>query len=117
MCDDTYALLGDAALAHLVGGVDEFIERRRAARGEGEQSGPKKSPSTAAQRRLLEKDLARIERTLARLDTDEATIHGQMAETSTDHELLDELGRRLQQMSSKRDALEAEWILAAEALS
>ena len=40
-----------------------------------------------------------------------------MAETSTDHELLDELGRRLQQMSSKRDALEAEWILAAEALS
>ena len=117
VCDDTYALLGDAALAHLVGGVDEFIEKRRAARGESEQSGPKKSPSTAAQRRLLEKDLTRIERSLARLDTDEATIHGQMAETSTDHELLDELGRRLQQMSSKRDALEAEWILAAEALS
>ena len=117
VCDDTYALLGDSALAHLVGGVDEFIERRRAARGQGDAGAAKKGQSNAAGRRLLEKDLARIERSLARLDTDEATIHGQMAETSTNHELLEELNRKLVQMSSKRDALEAEWIIAAEALN
>jgi ATP-binding cassette subfamily F protein uup len=117
VCDDTYALLGDGGLAHLVGGVDEFIQRRRAARGQAESSQPKKGQSNAAERRLLEKDLARIERSLARLDTDEATIHGQMAEMSTSHDLLEELNRKLQQMSAKRDGLEAEWILAAEALN
>ena len=97
--------------------MDEFIERRRAARGQGDAGAAKKGQSNAAERRLLEKDLARIERSLARLDTDEATIHGQMAETSTNHELLEELNRKLVQMSSKRDALEAEWIIAAEALN
>ena len=32
-------------------------------------------------------------------------------------EELEELNRKLVQMSSKRDALEAEWIIAAEALN
>ena len=117
VCDDSYALLGDRALTHLTGGVDEFIQRRRAARGLLDDVAPKRGQSNAAERRMLEKDLARIERSLARLDTDEATIHGRMAETATDHELLEELTRSLQQMSAKRDALEAEWLIAAEALS
>ena len=116
VCDDSFALLGDQALAHLTGGVEEFITRRRAARSVREPEAARPAVSNAAERRQLEKELARIERSLAKLDIDEATIHGRMAETSTDHTLLADLNRELQQMSAKRDALEAEWLIAAEAL-
>ena len=118
VCDDTYALLGDASVTHLTGGVDEFIARRRATRALPASSGhAAKSATSAAERRVIEKDIARIERSLGRLDELEATIHGRMAESTTEHVLLADLNRQLQDISKKRDGLEAEWLIAAESLS
>ncbi|MDD2859147.1 MAG: ABC-F family ATP-binding cassette domain-containing protein [Candidatus Nanopelagicales bacterium] len=121
VCDDTFALLGDSAVTHLTGGVDEFIERRRARRQQPAVSIAPVAPSagalSAAERRVIEKDIARIERSLGRLDELEATIHGRMAEEASDHALLHDLNVQLQDIARKRDGLEAEWLIAAESLS
>ena len=71
---------------------------------------------TAAERRTLEKEAARIERSLAKLDEQEAALHGQMAECATDHARLGELGVELRQLQERRDSLEAEWMAVAERL-
>jgi ATP-binding cassette subfamily F protein uup len=121
VCDDTYALLGDSAVTHLTGGVEEFIERRRARRQpQVVASAPAAANAgalSAAERRVIEKDIARIERSLGRLDELEATIHGRMAEEAADHALLHELNVQLQDIARKRDGLEAEWLVAADSLS
>jgi len=128
VCDDTYALFGDQAITHLTGGVDEFITRRRSMRGHtvmSSRSGFSSEPAvavesagmSAAERRIIEKDIARIERTLRKVDEEEATIHGKMAESANDHALLAEMTATLKELSVKRDDLESAWMIAAESLN
>jgi ATP-binding cassette subfamily F protein uup len=128
VCDDNYALFGDGTVTHLTGGIDEFIERRRSMRGHTVASSRTSTTATsstktqapglsAGERRIIEKDLARIERTLSKLEEEEATIHGKMAEAASDHERLAEMNRRLQEIGQKRDSLDAEWLVVAESLT
>jgi ATP-binding cassette subfamily F protein uup len=128
VCDDTYALFGDKAITHLTGGVDEFITRRRSMRGHtvmSSRSGVSNEPAvavasegmSAAERRIIEKDISRIERTLRKVDEEEATIHGKMAESANDHALLAEMTATLKELSVKRDDLESAWMVAAESLN
>jgi ATP-binding cassette subfamily F protein uup len=131
VCDRQVALLGDGTLRDLPGGVEEYLERRAAARAEagdrpaaegppgatappeatGERSG---SGPTPAEVRQARKDLARIERRLARLAADVDRLHAAMVARASDHEALQRLDVELRAAEAERAGLEEEWLAAAE---
>ena len=69
---------------------------------------------TSAQVREARKEVARIDRALARLATREETVHRQMAERATDHQAVLELNRELREIVDERETLELAWLEAAE---
>lgn len=141
--DQQYALLGDGHLRHLPGGVDQYLELRRhsldgkatkvqAARvqagsaksatetpaqtGSSTQSG--KPKLTGAALREAEKNLARIERALEKLASDETTLHEQMAaHDQGDYVGLAKLAEKQADLNAKRDQLEFEWLETSEHLA
>ena len=132
VCDRYVALFGDQRLVDLPGGIDEYLHglaRARASVRPG-ATGPTRvvgEPNallpavsgvapTPAQRRALEKEAARIERAIARMDEQEAAIHGLMAASATDHARLGELGAELREVRARKDALEQEWLDVADGL-
>jgi ATPase subunit of ABC transporter with duplicated ATPase domains len=127
VCDRQVALLGDGTLRDLPGGVAEYLERRAAARAAagGIRAGAMPSaaapaqPSTGARTqadvRQARKDLARIERRLARVAEREAELHTAMAANAADHTVLLALGAELRSVEAEQADLEEAWLLAAEA--
>jgi ATP-binding cassette subfamily F protein uup len=123
-CDSVWALMGDGAVRMLPRGVDEYLERRRAAHAVPAQ--PAGSPaggpgtSTSARRgsaevREARKTMARLEKQLARLHTEEEELHARLVEHASDFEKLAELDARLRVVTAEREVLEEEWLEAAEA--
>lgn len=114
--DVTYALLGDGSCVLLPGGVDEYLARRRA-----DEAGAAAAPapaqarpkSDAAADRARKKELARLESQLEKVETEIARLHDQMAEAGNDYPRLAELGARLEDAESRRDAIEEAWLEAA----
>jgi len=119
VCDDFYALLGDGRFTHLTGGVEEYLERvrsRPALVSPSSQAAPK---VTAKQQRLdqraITKEMAKLERAIAKLDEAERSLHDQMAEAATDHSRLSDLNRQLQDTQLRKSEFEDEWMrLAAD---
>jgi ATP-binding cassette subfamily F protein uup len=110
VCDSTVALL-DGALAALPGGVEEYLERRRAApppaaSGEKRQA---KGDSRAAR-----KELVRLERQIAQLEKREASLHEELAAAATDYEKVIELDAQLRRVVAERSAAEEAWLELAE---
>jgi ATP-binding cassette subfamily F protein uup len=128
VCDRFVAVLGDGNLRDLPGGVDAYLELRRAGAGSSASSGSARTdsagaaattsapaPATAsAQSRESRKEMARIERRLDKLGTEEATLHAQLAEHAADHERVLQLDARLRELVAEREQLEAAWFDAAE---
>jgi ATP-binding cassette subfamily F protein uup len=119
VCDDFYGLMGDDRLAHLTGGVEEYLKRVRK-RPQARQSAapvvaaPKTDAKQARQdRRAIEKEMSRIERAIAKLDDAERDLHGQMASAATDHARLADLNRALQDSERRKADLEDEWMRLA----
>jgi ABC transport system ATP-binding/permease protein len=119
VCDEVWALLGDGTMRMLPRGVEEYLEHRRrthsvASSGtDGDTPGERRT-TTAAQERQARKDVARIERRLAKLTETEAGLHAEMAENATDHEALAALDERLRAVVAEKESLEEEWLVAAE---
>ncbi|HYO34318.1 MAG TPA: ABC-F family ATP-binding cassette domain-containing protein [Nocardioidaceae bacterium] len=120
VCDTTWALLGDGSLAMLPGGVDEYLRRREAAPparrdtpppAGGENAEPTSSP---AARRAARKDVARLDRQLAKVNARIAALHEQMAAHASDFSRLADLDAELSDASADRDRLELAWLEAAE---
>lgn len=131
--DQQYALLGDGSLRHLPGGVDQYLELRRHSLSatNNSKSNPQESLSfrggnressssprlSGAALRDAEKNLARIERALEKLATDEAKLHEQMAAHDPgDYAGLAELAVKQAEYNTKREKLEVEWLEASELL-
>ncbi len=122
-CDTVWALMGDGAVRMLPRGVDEYLERRRAslaaaadsartaARG-ASGSGAKRG---SAEEREARKTLSRVEKQLARVQREEDQLHGRLAEAAADFDELARLDGRLRTVVAEREALEEEWLEAAEA--
>ncbi len=123
VCDDFVALLGDEHILGLTGGIDEYLERRRSQPARGKQAAAPLAESvqqvamTSADRRSIEKEVSRIERSIAKLDEREAAIHAAMVEQSADHERLSDLNRELHALRESKSELEVAWLEAAERLS
>ncbi len=109
------ALLGDGKLAFLAGGVDEYLDRVRAAR----DAPPPTRPATAAPRssaadeRSARKELQRLERQLERLSARETELTAQLAANATDYEKLTTLGADLKTTQAEKEDLEERWLSVA----
>ncbi len=121
VCDDVFALMGDGALRHVPGGIEEYLELRAAAEAHAETEPPRGSDGPRAggvrfQRRAAQKELARVERELERAERRDAELQVAMAEAATNAPRLDELTRELAALAADRDRLEASWLELSEAL-
>ncbi len=114
VCDDFVALLGDARVRPLTGGVEEYLMRRRATPVPTPSAGAPASPqSAAAQDRETRKTMARIERQIERLESRERDLHDQLAEHSTDFEKVGVLHAELRGLEAERQQLEEQWLEVA----
>jgi ABC transport system ATP-binding/permease protein len=123
------ALLGDARLSFLGGGVEEYLARIRAAPAApaaprpSAGSGPAPSaPSpgagrlSAADERTARKELQRLERQLDRLMAREEELTAQLAANATDYEKLTVLGSDLRAVQAEKTDLEERWLAVAASL-
>ena len=117
--DQQYAVL-NGRLRHLPGGIDEYL--RLAARTPDESPPPPRTSDPApgmsgAQRRTAEKELASIDRQLARLADRIAAKHTELAEhDQADHVGITRLTRELRALEDEVGALEGNWLELSEVL-
>ncbi|BCJ32948.1 ABC transporter ATP-binding protein [Actinocatenispora thailandica] len=124
VCDTVFALLGDGAVTHLPGGIDQYLTLLPEPGGDGTTpittapAGPKpeRTGPSAAEVRAGKKELARLERLVARLETKESTLHAQLAEHATDYAKVTELDAELAAIRAERTAAEEEWLTLATTL-
>jgi ABC transport system ATP-binding/permease protein len=114
--DQQYAIL-DGRLRHLPGGVDEYL--RLAARSPGGAEPPRANPEpeamSGAQRRAAEKELASVDRQLARLADRIAAKHVELADhDQSDHVGITGLTGELRALESEVGTLESRWLELSE---
>jgi ABC transport system ATP-binding/permease protein len=119
--DHVLALLA-GRLAFLPGGVDEYLRLRaspatptRAATAHPAATEPGRAD--AARQRAGQKELARLERQIARLTDTEAELSADLAANASDYAVLVELGARLRAVQEERAALEDRWLQVAAEIS
>jgi len=125
--DHQLALLGDGTLRDLPGGVEQYLQLRSAmtanpvaAAGAAASTGAATAPSPAgtqagaADVRAARKELTRLERQLSKLAAQEEKLHAELAEKATDHQAVLALDERLRALIAEREALEEEWLVAAQ---
>ena len=122
VCDNVYALMGDGAIRHLPGGIDQYLQLRHAAERADAAAATNSAattvtpPPSGAVLRAARKELARLERALEKSASREAQLHDDMAAAATDHGRLGELDAELRALLAEREDLEAAWLEASEAL-
>lgn len=118
MCDQQIGLFGDGRLRDLPGGVEQYVEIRRAqdeaARGSSPAAPPPRATSTAADYRVARKEMARVERSLAKIADREARLHQQIIDAGSDHVRAAEIDVELRALRDEKDDLEALWLETAE---
>jgi ATP-binding cassette subfamily F protein uup len=116
--DQQYAIL-DGRLRHLPGGVDEYL--RLAAQPSATTARPTPTPVTAgmsgAELRGVQKEIASIDRRLARLAELIEAKHTELAEhEQSDHVAITRLGRELRELEDEVSESEARWLELSEQL-
>src|SRR5690606_284279 len=133
VADRQVALLGDGQVRDLPGGVEQYLELRRAAlagagaastgfaptggdatAGDGETGGAAPAGPSAAGVRAAKKEINRIERRLSKIAEAEARLHERIAANATDFAAVAELDAELRTLAAEKDELEAAWLEAAE---
>jgi len=110
VCDRIVGLLGDESLLDLPRGVDQYLELRSSMIEKSIASAPEKTISDAAQVRLIKKDIARLEKKIAKVSEDEKELLIEQENSSFDHQKLLEVGAKLEAVQSLRQKLEDEWL-------
>ncbi len=127
VADTTLALLGDGSLQPMVGGIDEYLQRRATSGGpaggqtKGQSGGVTPSApaaartgDTRAEERARAKELTKLERAIERLDKREAKLHAQLAEAAADHAKVLELDAELRGVLAEKAAAEDAWLELAD---
>ncbi|MGW3244315.1 ABC-F family ATP-binding cassette domain-containing protein [Streptomyces sp. NPDC001070] len=112
--DRTFALLGDATLRMLPRGIDEYLERRRAAVEAAAPAAAPAKPKGGGDSRAAKKELQRIERQLDKVSERESKLHAAIAENATDFEKVAELDMELRSLAAEREELEMRWLELAD---
>jgi ABC transport system ATP-binding/permease protein len=113
VCDDVTALVGGGKLASLPGGVDEYLARRAASSSASSVPAASVPATGSGDQRAARKDVARIERQLAKLSSRETALHVELAAAATDYTAIALLDAELQALLAARAQLEEEWLDAA----
>jgi ATP-binding cassette subfamily F protein uup len=124
VCDNVHSITAGAGLRHLPGGIDQYLEGRRAAdEPQPMRSPPREGVSPGAAARAARKDVQRSEREVKRLERaieklaeHEGTLREQMAANATDHARLATLQDELEQLVAEREQLETSWLETSESL-
>jgi ATP-binding cassette subfamily F protein uup len=141
VADSVLALFGDGRLTHLPGGVAQYLDRKAlAATSATSPAGPPPPPSAAsagasagtspgasttrpaepavgAQRRVVEKELAAVDRKMARLQSEVSSQHEAFAaHDQSDYVGLAALTDKLRQLEREIADLETRWLELAETL-
>ncbi len=132
--DSVWALLGDGQIAMLPRGVDEYLERRahsvesgpaavesgassvESGAPVGADAGAPKARAGSAEERAARKTLTRIDKRLDRIAEEQARLNAESAEHASDYSRLADLGAALKALAEEKEALELEWLEAAELL-
>jgi len=109
VCDRFVGLLGDGELRDLPRGVDQYLEDRAAALRGGSSQGEKKV-SSAQTERLLKKDLARVERQIAKAREKLVTLKNEQSEASSDANRLIEISSNIAAIELELAQREEEWL-------
>jgi len=110
VCDDFVALYSDRRISSLTGGIDEYLLVRLSHEAVTAQSGATKVTTSASEQRAAAKDIARLERAIVKIDTQERALHARMIESAQDHDSLARMNKELHELSAKKAALEDEWL-------
>ncbi|HST46782.1 ABC-F family ATP-binding cassette domain-containing protein [Jatrophihabitans sp.] len=121
VCDSTVALLGDGSIAALPGGIEEYLRRRADQRQAAEAGNPLAAgkparPTRKADPRATRKELARLEREIAKAERREAELHQALAEHATDYARITELDGELRDVLGAKEAAEHRWLELSEEL-
>ena len=114
VCDDVVALFGDGRVTHLPGGIDEYLRRLAATTAPPSPPRPATQPSSAAEQRVAQKTLARLERRLEKLQVRTAELNAAMADAGADADRLVELDAQLRAVRAEQAEAEEEWLATAE---
>jgi ABC transport system ATP-binding/permease protein len=113
--DQQYAIL-DGRLRHLPGGIDEYLQLVADRSSGARVSEPAPSASAGADRYAARKELAAVERKLARLAEQIAALHDEMAaHDHSDYTGLAALNDSLRDLAAQNTALENRWLELSEA--
>ncbi|MDX6243829.1 MAG: transport system ATP-binding/permease protein [Frankiales bacterium] len=115
--DRTVALLGDGHVVELPGGVEDYLERRRAIRDAAGPGAKASSPAKpAGDSRAMRKEMQRLERQIQKFDKDEAALHARMAASSSDFAVVTALNAELKALHAARTTAEEAWMELAESI-
>jgi ABC-type multidrug transport system ATPase subunit len=123
VCDTVYALPGDGSLRHLPGGIEQYLatvgtpaeqSRTAAAERPAERTVEPTRTTVEGDLRSARKELARLERTIGKLEQREAALHEELAQHATDYSRVTELDARLREVRAEREAVETQWLELAE---
>lgn len=115
--DQQYAIL-DGRLRHLPGGIDEYLRLAAPKAGAGAQpTRPETAGMSGAERRAAEKELAGLDRRLARLADQIADKHRELAEhDQADHVGIARLTAELRALDDEVASTEGRWLELSEIL-
>lgn len=110
VCDRFVGLMGDGSLQDLPGGVDQYLELRAGQSVDRTEVTTTKAPSDFKQTQLTKKEIARIERKIEKLRSEEVDLLAQQAAAAFDHQVLADCEIRLQEVRSQLEGLEHDWL-------
>jgi ATPase subunit of ABC transporter with duplicated ATPase domains len=123
VCDAVYALPGDGSLRHLPGGIEQYLSivsapdeqsRNAPAARPAERTVEPARTTIEGDLRSARKELARLERTIGKLEQRESALHAELAQHATDYARVTELDARLREVRAEREAVETQWLELAE---
>ena len=109
VCDRFVGLMGDQELRDLPRGVDQYLEHRAQSSSHTSQ-GNSGTVSSAAQERVLKKDLTRVERQIQKAKEKVAKLAFEQESASFDATRLSEISIELGQLEKELVAREEEWL-------
>ena len=116
VCDRFVGLLGDKKLRDLPRGVDEYLELRTASLTPKSQSSSSTSSSNAAEQRTLKKDLARLDKQIAKGKEELINLIKEQEAAAFDPARLAEVSAKIEEVQTNLYAREEEWLEVTLAL-
>ena len=116
VCDRFVGLLGNQSLRDLPGGVDQYLQLRRASKNPAPIAKSSSGVGNAAQQRDLKKEITKLDRQIEKARIEHANLLGEQAEYSMDYEKLAAVSALLEENLARSSELEEQWLIATTAL-